>query len=806
MIERAPRASRGLTHRALRGVLLFAAAVALWGVTLATASAADCTSTGTGSACQLSTSIINASGQPVTTSLVGSAVYPVAVLSTRTPPTGTVTFDWYANGTCEGTPVATSAPVTVTNGVASGTEFAQIPRKVGAYAFAARYSGDGSYAATSGECRPLTVPRFAPQVLGSSVAINMTSGESVTVGGTATFDVALTVTGDTTLAGLTVTDIFENEFLTLAGPLPDGCVLQAQQPDPRHDTINCTIGRVPLGISAREFTRSLPLAFRAVRGTAAAATTNSAQASFTFEGFGQTAPAVIGPTTASIQIIEPPRLALPPETSGTQGEQIDIPVRLRGGSLSVPTTFTFDLSYDPNLLRIESVLPGQVASAEGLRWSLTRPGLAAVSAVSSPSVSVVGELGSLVVARFTVLGSNGESTLRVENVRAVALLANAVPITVDSGQGTVIVTPVVPAQVEPPVEEVLPDLWDPSLWTAEHVTKSLGYSALLVATLTFLAEMFNATIEENRHHFPGWWRRWQIRRAGGRGQRSPEGAPPPAGHPSHSGARTLALGAGYLLAGSVIFALLKPEHVFAYPTVALTAAATALVVTTGASQLPRWFYVRYLHWRGVIEPVGPGRPLLEVHAEFWTLLLACATVVLALLTQVRPGYVYGIVGVLALARHVRVKPELDRGQLQPWRMNFAGMACLLVVAVGSWVGYSLTHGEHGGHGELVPTMLQEVWAFGAETVALGLVPLSFLPGKSLWNWNRPAWAVLWGTGLFMYAQALSPADSAAGPLAIALTLLGYAAITLGFWSYFRYMHDEATCESCLAADPELAAA
>ena len=47
-------------------------------------------------------------------------------------PTGTVTFDWFTNGTCTAPAAATSGPFTLdAAGVADGTTFTQTPRIVG---------------------------------------------------------------------------------------------------------------------------------------------------------------------------------------------------------------------------------------------------------------------------------------------------------------------------------------------------------------------------------------------------------------------------------------------------------------------------------------------------------------------------------------------------------------------------------------------------------------------------------------------------------------------------------------------------
>ena len=77
-------------------------------------------------------------------------------------PTGTVTFTWFTNGTCTGTPADTSDPFTLTRrGGGRDDVHVQTPGVSGSFAFQASYSGDGTYAASTGACEPLTVTTVA---------------------------------------------------------------------------------------------------------------------------------------------------------------------------------------------------------------------------------------------------------------------------------------------------------------------------------------------------------------------------------------------------------------------------------------------------------------------------------------------------------------------------------------------------------------------------------------------------------------------------------------------------------------------
>lgn len=251
----------------------------------------------------------------------------------------------------------------------------------------------------------------------------------------------------------------------------------------------------------------------------------------------------------------------------------------------------------------------------------------------------------------------------------------------------------------------------------------------------------------------------------------------------------------------MLFAFLRPERVSADPWLAFGAAGFAIAVVMTCSQLPRWAYVRYLHARGLLQALPRGERFMLMRADFWTLAFACVCVILGFITGVRPGYAYGIIGVLVLNRAVRMRAEEDRGQLQPWRLDLAGMAALLTVALASRVAYSWLHARHD---EVASHFVEESWALGSETVALALIPLQFLPGRSLSRWNRIIWVSLWLSALFLYIQSITPAKLGSGPLVVGLTLLVYAGLTIGFWAYFRYRHDEATCESCRTMAHELA--
>jgi hypothetical protein len=109
------------------------------------------------------TTIHNAAHQVVLTVPVGTTVHDQVTVSGgqgNPMPTGNVTIDWFANGTCTGNPAATSAQLTLVNGQVDAMSFPQGPLAAGAYGFKAHYLGDPAnpvYTPSDGACEPLHV-------------------------------------------------------------------------------------------------------------------------------------------------------------------------------------------------------------------------------------------------------------------------------------------------------------------------------------------------------------------------------------------------------------------------------------------------------------------------------------------------------------------------------------------------------------------------------------------------------------------------------------------------------------------------
>ncbi len=139
----------------------------------------------------ITTAIHNATHQTVTTAALGDVVHDsVHVSGAQGTPTGTVTFDFFNNGTCTApAAVPTSSAFTLDgSGNFDATTFTQTLNNAGSYSFKAHYSGDSAYTPLDGPCEPLTVNKgtlgiSTTLLFTSPLAINSSAQDSATVTG-----------------------------------------------------------------------------------------------------------------------------------------------------------------------------------------------------------------------------------------------------------------------------------------------------------------------------------------------------------------------------------------------------------------------------------------------------------------------------------------------------------------------------------------------------------------------------------------------------------------------------------------------
>lgn len=179
-----------------------------------------------------------------------------------------------------------------------------------------------------------------------------------------------------------------------------------------------------------------------------------------------------------------------------------------------------------------------------------------------------------------------------------------------------------------------------------------------------------------------------------------------------------------------------------------------------------------------------------LHALPATIAVSIACVLISRLTDFHPGYLYGLIIATATARQVDKPTE---GKLMA-----AGVASSIAVAVLAWFGLGVVSPMAAATPDpgplliTVQTALSMVVAAGVELAAFGMLPITFLVGKSIFSWNKLVWAGLIGFGWIAFGIViLNPrngylSDTTHTPIYTVVALLAIFGVgSILFWWYFH---------------------
>jgi hypothetical protein len=322
----------------------------------------------------------------------------------------------------------------------------------------------------------------------------------------------------------------------------------------------------------------------------------------------------------------------------------------------------------------------------------------------------------------------------------------------------------------------------------------------------FPSALFNNTLEENYAEVMGWvariraalnrlWSRtvaWVRRQVA---NRRPQTSSPPsasfllsaaapaaevAAAPATDVWRSPIRIAGFVLLTALLYAFLDPTFGFSLESLASFAGlAAGLFAVLLAYGLPLIFLSRRDGFT------------LTVRALPATLLIGLLCVLVSRLADFQPGYLYGLIIGFFFARAV--------GRRIEGRAEAVAAGSSLLAALIAWVLLAFLRGSGGQPGDLVPILLEAamvtVVVAGLENAVFAMLPLRFMPGAAVYNWDRRVWVALMAVGLFGFAHVLLNPAEGAGYLAdttrtsfftLILLLAVFAISSVLFWAYFRF--------------------
>jgi YVTN family beta-propeller protein len=183
------------------------------------------------------------------------------------------------------------------------------------------------------------------------------------------------------------------------------------------------------------------------------------------------------------------------------------------------------------------------------------------------------------------------------------------------------------------------------------------------------------------------------------------------------------------------------------------------------------------------------RRKIHMHVLIGGMLIAIVCVSASRAIGLSPGYCYGLIAVFVLRPHT---DEKDWG-----RLHAIASVCVLVVSTAAFlltvpVYHSATGASPSPFWLILDPALNVTFLGGFASLAFGMLPLPFLPGRHVREWNRAAWLVITTIGLVGFlAVLLTPGSGSPSELRhvalvpVFITFAIFAVLSLSFMAYFH---------------------
>jgi hypothetical protein len=257
-----------------------------------------------------------------------------------------------------------------------------------------------------------------------------------------------------------------------------------------------------------------------------------------------------------------------------------------------------------------------------------------------------------------------------------------------------------------------------------------GLLAFLLAALLYLpVTIFNKATEKNHEMIKGWFARPRAWLA------ALFGWIPVSRHPG----LTLTGGA---LASAALFAFIEPG----FPT-EQGALEYLIGMMIGFAVVSVVFFAT---WRIVLKRLEPdGEGEWRIFPPY--ILLAAFLVVMARLAHFIPGVVLGTVAEYEPAKRLSVRTAGIRVAT-----TYGALIVLGLAAWFAWVPIEHAAAKEGASSLtlILDSALAITFVSALESVAFGLIPMTFLDGNDLFRWHKGLWATMWGGALVWFSVVI----------------------------------------------------
>jgi streptogramin lyase len=298
--------------------------------------------------------------------------------------------------------------------------------------------------------------------------------------------------------------------------------------------------------------------------------------------------------------------------------------------------------------------------------------------------------------------------------------------------------------------------------------------------ITFPAQLFNLTFQENYATISGWWRRRTrpLAEQARRFRRMRDAAAVTGGDTASTrpGLHPAAVFAIVTLLGALLGSMLD-DHFGLSLTTLTNIVATSLALVTGVAVIGAVTGLYHRRRFGAVRWHLRALPL--------GLLVAAVCVLISRALQFHPGYLYGVVCGVVFAGSL--------GKRDHGRIAALSTVALIVVSVFAWLAWSVVRPDATGPAPgflmvLLDDFLAAVFVSGMIGTAIGLLPLRFLTGALIRDWRPPVWAALFGLSIFIVVDCVAPSPKSPGaktaPILAMVLFVLFGGFAIGFREYF----------------------
>ncbi|HRN30240.1 MAG TPA: hypothetical protein PK890_11150, partial [Terrimesophilobacter sp.] len=231
-----------------------------------------------------------------------------------------------------------------------------------------------------------------------------------------------------------------------------------------------------------------------------------------------------------------------------------------------------------------------------------------------------------------------------------------------------------------------------------------------------------------------------------------------------------------LLGSAIVLGFTDPGFGFNEASMRLTIALTVSIIALGlvrgwatGALARRWWDVE---WTYRLRPGG--------------ILLLFLGVLATRLIGLEPGIILGVWLGASLARYL--------GQQREAHLVLVTTGMVTALGLVSWVGYSLitplAAAEPGFGILLAQEILSTLTLKSLATFVVLLLPLTYLDGKTLWDWSRAGWLVTYAALATVFALVVLPlpgqwSDLRTPPAVLIAVFGAFAIVSIATWAFFR---------------------